>query len=298
MSLRHSLLGAIRSFFASRGYLEVETPLAVVSPGIDAHIDALGIDGGLYLSTSPEFHMKRLLAGDSGPIFQITRSFRAGEKGHRHRSEFTMLEWYAAGWDYRRMMDETEDLVLSAAAALSGACGAAAGRWARPFHRLAVDEAFRRYAGWEPSESFESDRFFLDLVEKVEPSLGGLGAVFLYDYPAPAASLSRLSPDRPSLAERFELYLDGLEICNGFSELTDAGEQRRRFESANRERADLGKKPYPLDEDFLDALEKGLPPCAGNALGVDRLLMALTGAPDIADVLPFPPLSEKKWGQA
>jgi lysyl-tRNA synthetase class 2 len=178
--------------------------------------------------------------------------------------------------------------VRAAAAALERAGVATrASRWPAAFERCTVDEAFRRHAGWEPSVAWDADRFFRDLVDRVEPPLREQGAVFLHDFPAPVASLARLSPADTRVAERCELYLDGLEICNGFSELTDHREQRARFERANGERRALGKEPYPVDERFLEALECGIPECAGNALGVDRLLMALAGAGSIGEVTAF-----------
>jgi lysyl-tRNA synthetase class 2 len=151
-----------------------------------------------------------------------------------------------------------------------------------------VDEAFHRSAGWIPSEDFDEERFFRDLTEKVERDLEVMGAVFLFDFPEDLGSLSRRRPDNPLLAERFELYLDGLEICNGFTELTDPREQEDIFRRYNRKRQLMGKEPYPVDQKFLEALETGLPPCAGNALGVDRLLMAMTGTRDISQVMAFP----------
>jgi lysyl-tRNA synthetase class 2 len=182
-------------------------------------------------------------------------------------------------------MADTEKLVRAAAAV----CGRQGVRtrlatWPRPFLRLTVDEVFDRWAGWRPSTAFEPERFFEDLVEKVEPELTALGAVFLRDYPAPVGALARRKPEAPALCERFELYLDGLEICNGFSELTDAGEQEERFSRDNAARQRAGRDIYPLDRHFLAALAAGIPDCAGNALGVDRLIMALAGSRRLAEV--------------
>ena len=156
--------------------------------------------------------------------------------------------------------------------------------WTRPFARVGVDEAFERWAGWRPSKAFDEEKFFEDFVMKVEPHLATRGAIFLADWPAPAGALARRSSDDPAICERVELLLDGLEICNGFSELIDAGEQQERFERDNAERVRRGKVPYPVDRHFLDALTSGIPACAGNALGVDRLLMALVGCRRLADV--------------
>lgn len=288
LGVRHDILDSIRTFFRCRGYVEVETPILCESPGTDPYIDAVKVEAGLYLCPSPEMHMKRLVSEGLEKIFQITKAFRAGEKGHLHNIEFTILEWYAAGCDYTDLMEETEALVVAAAGVLvEKNLTTAAGGWPRPFARVTVDEAFRKSAGWTPSEDFDAGRFFLDLVEKVEGPLSGAGAVFLHDYPRPLASLAKLREDEPLLAERFELYLNGIEICNGFTELTDPVEQERRFRRDNDMRRAMGKEAYPIDKRFLDALKKGMPPCAGNALGVDRLLMALAGADHIEEVTAF-----------
>jgi lysyl-tRNA synthetase class 2 len=285
LRLRDLVVRRLRSWFQARGYIEVETPQRVACPGIDAHIDALPAGEGLYLATSPELEMKKLLAAGGRRIVQVARAFRAGERGERHHPEFTLLEWYAAGEDYLDLMASTEDLVAAAAAALeSQGVATRLQAWPRPFARLSVDAAFERWAGWRPSRFFDEERFFEDLVVKVEPRLGELGAVFLADWPAPAGALARRASADPAICERVELILDGLEICNGFSELVDAGEQRERFERDNAARVLRGKTPYPPDQRFLDALSSGVPACAGNALGVDRLLMALTGSRRLADV--------------
>jgi lysyl-tRNA synthetase class 2 len=285
LRLRDLVVRRLRSWFQARGYIEVETPQRVACPGIDAHIDALPAGEGLYLATSPELEMKKLLAAGGRRIVQVARAFRAGERGERHHPEFTLLEWYAAGEDYLDLMASTEDLVAAAAAALeSQGVATRLQAWPRPFARLSVDAAFERWAGWRPSRFFDEERFFEDLVVKVEPRLGELGAVFLADWPAPAGALARRASADPAICERVELILDGLEICNGFSELIDAGEQRERFERDNAARVLRGKTPYPPDQRFLDALSSGVPACAGNALGVDRLLMALTGSRRLADV--------------
>ena len=285
LRLRDLLVRRLRGWFHERGYLEVDTPQRVACPGIDIHLDAIPAGAGRHLATSPELEMKKLLAASCARIFQIGRAFRAGERGERHSPEFTILEWYAAGEDYRDLMASTEELVAAAAAELEEAgVPTRLGAWPRPFARLAVDEAFARWAGWRPARAFDEARFFEDFVARVEPRLAGLGAVFLADWPAPAGALARRKAGDPAVCERVELFLDGVEICNGFSELTDAGEQEERFARDNAERARRGSEPYPVDRAFLDALRSGIPPCAGNALGVDRLLMALTGSQRLAEV--------------
>lgn len=285
LRLRDLVVRRLRGWFHERGYTEVETPQRVACPGIDVHLDALPAGAGRHLATSPELEMKKLLAAGCERIFQVARAFRAGERGERHSPEFTLLEWYAAGEDYRDLMAATEGLVAAAAAVLEGeGVATRLGAWPRPFTRLCVDDAFARWAGWRPSLAFDEQRFFGDFVERVEPRLAALGAVFLADWPAPAGALARRKPGDPAVCERVELVLDGVEICNGFSELVDAREQEARFERDNAERARRGREAYPIDRAFLDALASGVPPCAGNALGIDRLLMALTGSRRLADV--------------
>jgi len=236
--------------------------------------------------------MKRLLAEGLAPIFQLGPCFRAGEHGSRHRTEFTMLEWYRIGADYLDILADTEALVRHAACALreERLAGWPAGGVDvdAPWPQLTVSEAYQRYAGWDPVAAFDADRFDLDMVNLVEPSLPRDSGIVLIDYPAEVAALARRGAADPRVAERWELYLGGLEIANAFSELTDPAEQRRRFETCALERAADGSEVYPLDRAFLAALdEQGLPPCGGIALGVDRLLMTLTGAADIGAVTAF-----------
>lgn len=252
----------------------------------------------LYLQTSPEFAMKRLLAAGSGPIYQITRAFRDGEAGRRHNPEFAMLEWYRPGFDHHDLMDETDELlnvVLGSPAA----------------ERLTYAEAVERHTGLDPhtapmatlrervratdpslsSQLDPNDRdLWLQLImsEIVEPKLGRGRPTFLYDYPASQAALARIRPGPPDVAERFEVYIDGLELANGFHELADPIEQERRFRADLAERRRRGLPEVPIDRNLLDALAAGLPDCAGVALGVDRLVMLATGASAITEVIPFP----------
>ena len=284
LRLRDLFLRGVRHFFVHRGYTEVETPVRVASPGIDPYIDAIEAGDGRFLATSPELEMKKLLARGMERIFQITRAFRAEEQGIHHQPEFAILEWYARGETYVDLMETTEALVRESAEVLIGAGLPPPVRRTAPFRRMTVDEAFLAHAGWKPSEDFEADAFFFDLVDKVEPGIKGQGAVFLTDYPEPVGALARKKPDDTKVCERFELYLDGLEICNGFTELTDSDEQRERFARDNGKRESFGKRPYPVDEDFLAALASGIPPCAGNALGLDRLFLSLTGSGALRDV--------------
>lgn len=268
---RARVLRQIRAFFDARGFTEVETPVRIPAPAPEPHIDCPP-SGDWFLRASPELQMKKLLAAGMERIYQIGPCFRAGEKGRRHSPEFTMLEWYRANADYSDIARDAEELV----AEVLRPRGSAA------LPRVTVREAYRRWAGWDPVEAWDQDRFDFDMATKIEPNLPK-GPLFLMDYPAPAASLARLKADDPRVAERWELYVDGLELANAFTELTDPVEQRRRFESARAERRALGEADYPLDEEFLDALAR-MPPSGGVALGVDRLVMLACGVRDISDV--------------
>ena len=285
LEVRARFLNGLRRFFTERRFLEIETPVRVSCPGIDPYIDALPAGTDRWLATSPELEMKKALAFGARRIFQITRAFRADESGPLHHPEFSLLEWYEAGEDYGRTMEITEKLVLEAAGLLAEEGIVTAARsWPRPFERISVDDAFAESARWRPSEEFIAERFFRDLMERVEPALASKGAVFLCDYPAEVGALARRKEGRPEVCERFELYLDGIEICNGFSELTDADEQRQRFERDNQRRVREGREAYTVDGEFLDALRSGPAECSGNALGIDRLLLATVGLRDLRDV--------------
>lgn len=269
LRVRAAVLAKIRSFFDSRGFVEVETAVRIPAPAPEPHIDCPR-SGGWFLRASPELQMKKLLASGLERIYEIGPCFREGEKGRRHSEEFTMLEWYRANAGYIDMLDDMEQLV-------GGILGLD-----EPFARITVEEAYLRWANWNPLESFDQDRFDFDMATKIEPNMPE-GAVFLMDYPKEAASLSRIKADDPRVAERWELYVGGMELANAFSELTDPIEQRRRFEAARSERRLLGEADYPLDEEFLDCLSR-MPPSGGVALGVDRLVMLATGLNDISQV--------------
>jgi lysyl-tRNA synthetase class 2 len=289
--LRARLIHLIRRFLAGRGYLEVETPLLIPAPAPEAHIDAVNADGR-FLHTSPELCMKRLLAAGYDRIFQITKCFRKSERGARHLPEFTLLEWYCTGADYRGLMDECEELIpwLAWEMGLKDRIPYQ-GRQIDlkcPWERLLVGSAFDRYASVPMLQALEADCFSQVLAEEIEPHLGLSRPVFLYDYPAPQASLARLKEEDPSLCERFELYLAGLELANGFSELTDPREQRARFEREMAMRLSQKKQVYPTPEKFLTALEH-MPVSAGIALGVDRLVMLFSDTTRIDDVVSFTP---------
>ncbi|MCZ7592049.1 MAG: EF-P lysine aminoacylase EpmA [Kiritimatiellae bacterium] len=286
LELRSRLLHATRSFFHERGFTEIETPVRLRAPALETHIDAES-SGDYWLRTSPELHMKRLLASGHEKIFQLGPCFRHGERGDRHNPEYTMLEWYRANADYT-------DILADAKALIAGLAGESASivyqgqridllpRW----ERLTAQEAFVRWAGWDPVAVWDEERFNLDLVEKIEPAMPRDVPFVLTDYPAPAAALARRKPGNPAVAERWEVYIGGLEIANAYSELIDPVEQRRRFEEAAAQRRALNKKVYPLDEAFLSALSQ-MPPSGGVALGFDRLVMLFADAPTLDGVMAF-----------
>ncbi len=306
LGLRARILARIRRFFAERDVPEVETPLLSAATVTDPHLASLStsyrrapksLAQSLYLQTSPEYAMKRMLAAGSGPIYQICKAFRDGEAGRWHNPEFTLLEWYRPGYDHQRLMEEVDELV-----------GSLLDR--PPAGRITYAAAFTQSVGVDPLAA--SDAVLARRVEAlglsaesitgldrdgcldflfshgVQPVLAGRGSVFVYDYPASQAALARTCPDNPLVAERFELLVDGVELANGYHELTDGVEQRRRFEEDRIARQQHGLIVPPLDERLLAALDHGLPDCAGVALGVDRLVMLAAGVTDIREVLAFP----------
>lgn len=274
LAIRARVVREIRTFFDARGFVEVDTPVRIPAPAPEPHIDCPPC-GGWYLRASPELQMKKLLVAGMERIYQVGPCFREGERGRRHSPEFTMLEWYRANADYNDIASDMEALV-------AGVLENAGRRLDGPFGRLSVREAYRRFAGWDPVEAFDQDRFDFDMATKVEPNLPK-EPTFLVDYPAAAASLSRLKADDPRVAERWELYVDGMELANAFTELTDPAEQRARFEAAKAARRELGESDYPLDDGFLAVLG-AMPPSGGVALGVDRLVMLVCGADSIDEV--------------
>ena len=314
---RATALAQVRAFFDSRGSLEVRTPAIVPCPGVDAWLDAPAVDldgRSRSLATSPEYAMKRLLAAGSGPIHQIGHAFRAGERGDFHEPEFTIVEWYEPGADDSRCMDTTESLVRAVALALGDGRLRSRGLTADtagPFERLTYRQAFARATDMDPAEADprrlgrllrasgvrpprdatpeEMEDLVLGAV--VQPTLGVGRPHFVTDWPTDRAALARIRPGRDAdgapAAARFELYAAGVELCNGYHELADEAEQRARIAAENERRVANGKLPQPVDERFLAALAHGLPDCAGNALGFDRLLMVALGVPSIEQVLAF-----------
>lgn len=298
------MLGQTRAFFAERGVLEVETPVLSAGAVTDPQIESLttrvlGFPQAFYLSTSPEFPMKRMLASGSGDIYQICKVFRDGETGRWHNPEFTMLEWYRLGFDDAALMSEVEQLVGSLLAPQRRLPGA---------ERLSYAAALQRHAGVDAHRADERElaaaaaahgivcdatldrdaRLDLLMGLVVGPRLGVERPTFVCDYPASQASLARLKPGSPSVAARFEFYVDGIELANGFHELSNAGEQRARFLGDLATRRDRGQPTPRMDEGLLGALDAGLPDCAGVALGFDRLAALAIGASGLAEAMAFP----------
>ncbi len=321
LEARARIFAEVRSFFNARGYLEVETPALQVAPCMEPHIQAFRTElvsadmqrrDTLYLHTSPEFAMKKLLVAGLPKIYQLAKVFRNAEGSRWHSPEFAMLEWYQLGMDYKDMMYETADLlrhvVKQPMRVKDKTCDVAA-----PFEKITVVDALKKYADVDISNNLcdlahivaEAKRIGvyvspLDdwenallkiLMEKVEPNLGVGAASLIYDYPVSMAALSRPKPEDGRFAERFEVYVCGIELANAFGELTDAAVQRERFNHDVALRKKIYGDDYPVDEDFLDALDHGLQPCSGNALGLDRLVMLATGAENIDLVQASPVLT-------
>lgn len=303
---RAALIASIRQFFAQRNVLEVDTPAMSHATVTDVHLHTFqtqfvgpGYAQGspLFLMTSPEFHMKRLLAAGSGCIYQLGKAFRNEENGRYHNPEFTMLEWYRVGFDHHQLMDEMDDLLQ-----LVLQCGAA--------ERMTYQQAFLTVLGVCPLEGTmaelksvaarlglsdiaeaEEDRdTLLQLLFSigVEGKIGQQVPAFVYDFPASQAALAKINPNDPRVADRFEVYFKGIELANGFHELDNAQEQLRRFEQDNRKRVEMGLAEQPIDYHLIVALQSGLPECAGVALGVDRLIMLALGCDHIDQVTAFP----------
>jgi len=309
LRLRSQLYATIRAFFAERAVLEVETPMLSMAGNTDPNIESFtlefsgrteGAPRTRWLRTSPEFPLKRLLAAGVGDCYELGRVFRNGEAGGRHNPEFTMLEWYRVGWDHRRLIDETVALV-QAALALVGRTAKVSTTTFRDLYRerlgidpLLADERVLHAAlvGIEidPEGLNRDDWLDLLMTHRLQPTFDRNGIMVVHDYPASQCALAKLRAgdgDEPTIAERFELFLGPLELANGYHELTDADEQRARFLRDHDLRTSRGSELPPLDEALLAAMTSGLPVCAGVALGVERLLMAMLDTDRIADVLSF-----------
>ncbi len=327
LAVRGRVLSAVRGFFAEHAFVEVDTPALQRSPGMEPHLRAFATDlegphpderRRLYLHTSPEFAMKKLLVAGLPRLYQLAHVFRNGERSDTHAPEFSMLEWYRAGEGYRRLVEDCEELVRAAAEAAGRRRflfrGIACDPF-RPWRVLTVQDAFREHAGIDLLAAYDGshdpdpaplaaaaaragiaphagdrweDVFFRVMFERIEPHLGAEVPCVLTDYPVCMAALSRPKPEDPRLAERFELYACGLELANAFGELTDPAVQRARFAADMDLKERLYGERFPVDEDFLAALEHGMPESSGIALGFDRLVMLCSGAERIEDVLWLP----------
>lgn len=283
---RAQAIKAIRNYFDAEGFIEVDTPVRIPAPANEPHIIPPA-SGDWFLRASPELQLKRLLAMGFTKLYQIGPCFRQGESGDRHSPEFTMLEWYRANATYLDVLDDMRRYVVAAAMAVNGSTlverDGVQLDLALPWEIITVQEAMIKYAGWDPLEEYDQDRFDFDMGVKVEPQLPKDKVVVLMNYPAQAAALAQLSLEDNRVAERWEAYAFGIELCNAFGELVDPIEQRARFIAAREEKIACGEVPMPLDEEFISALGS-MPPSGGAALGVDRLIMVLTGAPTIGKV--------------
>jgi len=288
---RACILQGIRQFFIEKSYLEVETPHRIPTPAPESHIDAIPSDTW-FLHTSPELCMKRMMAAGYEKIFQICRCWRERERGSLHLPEFTLLEWYRANGDYHSLMEECEGLIRFVARTI-GLEQKLIFRsheidLSEPWERISVKEAFRCYSKTSMAKALERNLFDEIMVQDVEPKLGIEKPTFIYDYPGVRGALARLKQEDQTVAERFELYMGGLELANGFSELVDSEEQRRRFHIENANRQSFGKPIYSIPDKFLAELDN-MPPSAGIALGVDRLVMVFLDVETIDEVVAFTP---------
>jgi lysyl-tRNA synthetase class 2 len=291
LRVRAAIIQAVRAFFIGRGYLEIETPNLIPAPAPETHIDAVSTANG-FLHPSPELCMKRLLSAGYSAIFQICKCYRGGERGRHHLPEFTLLEWYRGRADYMDIMVECEEMIRHVAADT--------GRGDRivymgreidlkgPWQRMSVNEAFERYSPISLEDTLDADRFDEIMVLHIEPGIDISRPLFLYDYPPSLAALSRIKRSDPPLAERFELYIGGLELANAFSELTDVDEQVKRFEKERERRRHLGKAGYPLPERYIKEF-RNMPDSGGIALGIDRLVMLFADKDCIDDVVSYTP---------
>lgn len=301
--VREKVIDTIRKFFKDQDFHEVQTPILVPIPSIEPNLEVFKtrlrsasygrakprFEKDAYLIMSPEFSIKKLLAAGIGNCFEITKCFRNEEEvSSLHNPEFTMLEWYRINADYTDVMADFEDLFIKIIGSTKLKYQGKTYDLKKPWARISVAEAFRRFAGKDVLKVSDED-FYKIFFNEIEPRLAeSKKPFFIYDYPISQASLSRPKKEDPRFAERFEVFVAGLELGNCFSELTDADEQKMRFESDKKERKRLGKSDYPIDEDLISALRSGLPPVSGIAVGVDRLIMLAADTADISDTLFFP----------
>lgn len=280
---RSNALSLTRDFFRSQDFIEVETPIAIRAPAAEEYIEAPQTKDGLFLRSSPELEMKRLLAAGMKRIYELSPCFRLGENGRLHRQEFTMLEWYMAGADYREMLDFTIRLIRSLAKGLNvpdEICDVFC-----DWEIIPVREAFRKLAGADADQCAEEEALFETvLVEQVEPKLPKDRPCVLIDYPIRFGAFARPKPEDPTLAERWEIYIRGVEVANAYGELIDPVEQEKRFRKYNQKRRENGLSEYPEATEFLEAIRYGIPASSGCALGFDRIVMLLFGAKSLDEV--------------
>lgn len=291
LEARQTLADSIRNYFRGQGYLEVQTPLRIRAPALEDYIDAEP-SGAWYLRTSPELQMKRLLAAGFERIFQLGPCFRKGERGPQHLPEFAMLEWYRARTDCYGILRETSELVRHCARQITGNTDIVyQGKTIRlgdDWDIVSVDDAFTRHAGADALDKIvEAGNFETVLVEDVLPRLEPERPTVMHSFPASMSSLARRCENNPGRVERWELFIGGMEIANAYSELTDYHDQLQRFDASRRLREAAGRDVYPVDQEYLQILQDGFPPCGGIAFGVDRFLMLLTNQPTIQDVVLF-----------
>jgi len=290
LTKRAEIIQAIRQYFWKNGFLEVETPIRVATPAMEDYIEAEP-SGEFYLRTSPELHMKRLLSEKFNKIFQIGSCFRMDEKGTRHRPEFTMLEWYRTNSDYKQILDDTIKLIQEIAQQTLNTQQITYQDYNitlnQPWQTITVKDAFAKYANCTLKHAINNDIFEETLVEQVEPNLGFSTPTILIDYPATIAGLAKLDPNNPQIAQRWELYICGLELANAYSELLDPEEQLARFTQCKKLRIRENRPIYPIDQKFITALKTNIPPSGGIALGIDRLIMILLNITNIIDTMTF-----------
>lgn len=292
---RAELVARIRRFFDQRGVIEVSTPCMTACGVTDVNIDSIEVSGHGFLRTSPEYWHKRLLAAGLGDLYEIGPVFRAGESGRFHQPEFTLLEWYRLDWSWQQLADEVVALVEHCLHDDEGT---------RPVHRQSWQQSFQECLGIDALSASRSTLealagdappgcshdMLLDYLfaTRIQPTFDDHGITVIHDYPASQAALARLNPHNPAVSERFEVFVGSLELANGYGELCDAQQQLERFRADNRKRRALGRRTMPIDAKLIEALQQGLPQCAGVAVGVDRLVMAALNATDLSEVITFP----------
>ena len=287
LEIKSRLFSAVRNYFEDNGFIGVETPVMIDAPAPEEYIEAPSVNN-MFLRTSPELQMKRMLAAGYEKIYQLGSCFREGEVGRFHRVEFTMLEWYEVGADYDNLMEFTYEMLRVVCLSINGSEVCTYGDlnidFSSGYEQITVHDAFRKYSDKSPEEAIHDGSFDEIMVDCIEPNLGLTRPTILKDYPAKCAALSKLKSSNQSVAERWELYLGGIEIANAYSELTDPVIQRQRFAESVSNRRASGYKEYPEAKEFMIAIDAGIPESAGCALGLDRLTMIFTDSQNISEV--------------